>query len=157
MTGRELAALRRAAGLSQCALARQVGIGRDAVSYWERKAEVDLSGWAVKRMRQVLALPEYVSPIRTGWTDTLAGIEAALAQRLAEAKEREAARAAKLRRRCAAKTRKGSACQMLSEPGKRRCKFHGGMSTGAKTPEGLDRIREAQIKRWAKWRAGREL
>ncbi|KDB01859.1 hypothetical protein U879_20120 [Defluviimonas sp. 20V17] len=57
---------------------------------------------------------------------------------------------------CGAKTRKGAPCRCKSEPGKRRCKFHGGMSTGAKTPEGRERIREAQRRRWAKWRAARQ-
>jgi hypothetical protein len=31
-------------------------------------------------------------------------------------------------------------------------KFHGGLSTGPKTPEGRARIAEAQRKRWAAWR-----
>ena len=30
----------------------------------------------------------------------------------------------------------GQPCEALSEPGKKRCKFHGGCSTGPKTPEG---------------------
>jgi len=38
---------------------------------------------------------------------------------------------------CGAKRhRDGKPCQALSEPGKRRCRFHGGRSTGPKTPEG---------------------
>ncbi|QBX36176.1 hypothetical protein E4191_10990 [Paracoccus liaowanqingii] len=57
--------------------------------------------------------------------------------------------------RCGAKTRKGTACRMKSEPGKRRCKFHGGKSTGARTAEGKARIAEAQRRRWAKWRLKR--
>lgn len=35
--------------------------------------------------------------------------------------------------------RDGKPCQALSEPGKRRCRFHGGRSTGPKTPEGRAR------------------
>ena len=66
----------------------------------------------------------------------------------------EAARA-RHRVPCGAKTRKGTPCRCQSEPGKRRCKFHGGMSTGARTPEGLDRIRDAQRRRWERWRAER--
>ncbi|MDO5706060.1 MAG: HGGxSTG domain-containing protein [Paracoccus sp. (in: a-proteobacteria)] len=65
----------------------------------------------------------------------------------------DAAPACRRRRvRCGAKTRKGTACRNKPEPGKRRCKFHGGMSTGARTPEGIERIREAQRRRWAKVR-----
>jgi hypothetical protein len=47
--------------------------------------------------------------------------------------------------RCGAKTRRGSACQC---PGMRngRCRLHGGLSTGARTPEGIERIRRAVTK-----------
>ncbi|WP_342666561.1 HGGxSTG domain-containing protein [Gemmobacter nectariphilus] len=71
------------------------------------------------------------------------------------ARRRARLEAARARRRvpCGAKTRKGTPCRCKSEPGKRRCKFHGGLSTGAKTPEGRERIREAQRRRWERWRA----
>lgn len=49
----------------------------------------------------------------------------------------------------------GMACLASPLPGKKRCPQHGGMSTGARTPEGLNRIREGQRRRWAKWRAAR--
>lgn len=46
----------------------------------------------------------------------------------------------------AARRRDGKPCQALSVPGKRRCKWHGGASTGPKTPEG--RVRAlANLKR----------
>lgn len=47
-------------------------------------------------------------------------------------------------------------CLMEPVPGKRRCKFHGGMSTGARTAEGRERRRQAAVRRWARWRAERE-
>ncbi|WP_156880311.1 HGGxSTG domain-containing protein [Thermomonas fusca] len=51
----------------------------------------------------------------------------------------ESGRAA-LRVQCGAKRhRDGQPCQAKSEPGKRRCRFHGGRSTGPKTPEGRAR------------------
>ena len=41
---------------------------------------------------------------------------------------------------CGAKRhRNGQPCQALSEPGKRRCRFHGGRSTGPQTPDGKAR------------------
>ncbi|WP_188907097.1 HGGxSTG domain-containing protein [Aureimonas endophytica] len=52
---------------------------------------------------------------------------------------------------CGAKTRAGGSCAMRTEPGKKRCRLHGGLSTGPKTPEGIERIRQAQLRRWA-WR-----
>ena len=54
---------------------------------------------------------------------------------------------------CGAKTRRGGQCRLKAFAGKRRCKFHGGMSTGPKTREGRARIAEAQRRRWAKRRA----
>ncbi len=48
--------------------------------------------------------------------------------------------------RCGAKTRRrGTPCQ---GPAMRngRCRLHGGLSTGAKTAEGIERIRRAQLK-----------
>ena len=42
---------------------------------------------------------------------------------------------------CGAKRhRDGQPCQAKSEPGKRRCRFHGGRSTGPRTPEGKARV-----------------
>ena len=161
MTGEELAVIRRRAGLSQTALAQRAGIGRHAVSYWENKTRVDLRAWAVHRMAGVLDLPELVGVTcaRRGWADIIAAQDAARAAafeaKVAAWQAAEADRAAKRRVPCGAKTRKGTPCRCLSEPGKRRCKFHGGMSTGARTAEGLERIREAQRKRWARWKAER--
>lgn len=73
MTGKELAEIRKAAGLSQTELARCVGIGRHAVSYWECKAEVDRRSWAVKRMACILDLPYFLHQYRAraGWGDRL--------------------------------------------------------------------------------------
>ena len=47
--------------------------------------------------------------------------------------------------RCGAKTRRGTPCQC---PAMRngRCRLHGGLSTGPKTAEGIERIRRAVTK-----------
>lgn len=50
---------------------------------------------------------------------------------------------------CSARTRAGGECQIHAEPGKRRCRLHGGKSTGPKTTEGRERIAAAQRRRWA--------
>lgn len=52
------------------------------------------------------------------------------------------------RPRCGAKTRKGTACQAQGLGRGGRCRNHGGMSTGARTPEGLERCRQAALRRW---------
>nr|WP_304518562.1 HGGxSTG domain-containing protein [Celeribacter sp. PS-C1] len=53
---------------------------------------------------------------------------------------------------CGARTRKGAPCKAKPMPGKSRCKFHGGASTGPKSSEGRLRIADAQRQRWAKWK-----
>src|SRR5258708_27469269 len=50
----------------------------------------------------------------------------------------------KFRPRCCAKTRAGVPCITRVVPGKRRCRFHGGMPTGPKTKAGRARIAEVQ-------------
>ncbi|MEK6216193.1 MAG: hypothetical protein N2B03_03125, partial [Boseongicola sp.] len=62
--------------------------------------------------------------------------------------------AAKLRqylrsRKCGATTRKVTPCQMKPVTRSQRCRLHGGLSTGPRTPEGRERIAEAQRRRWA--------
>jgi hypothetical protein len=53
---------------------------------------------------------------------------------------------------CGAKNRRGEPCRGTIVPGKRRCRFHGGLSTGPKTVEGKARIAAAQRRRWARRR-----
>ena len=48
--------------------------------------------------------------------------------------------------RCLAKTRKGTLCQSPAFKHNGRCRLHGGLSTGAKTSEGLQRISDANLK-----------
>ena len=161
VTGAELAVIRKAAGLSQTELARRVGIGRHAVSYWECKRQVDRSAWAVERMAQVLALPDMhvIVQVRTFLSrrehETTHQDAAVLAMLQAVEHQIKAIRANR-RVHCGAKTRKGTACSMKSELGRLRCKFHGGKSTGAKTMEGKARIAEAQRRRWERWRLERK-
>lgn len=54
---------------------------------------------------------------------------------------------------CGARTRKGAPCLARAVPGKRRCRMHGGLSTGPRTPEGKARIAAAQRRRWTERRA----
>lgn len=58
--------------------------------------------------------------------------------------------------KCGAKTRAGGECQASPMPGKRRCKLHGGMSTGPKTKAGRERIRRAQRERHKAHAAAKE-
>lgn len=52
---------------------------------------------------------------------------------------------------CGAKRRDGGECQAKVVPGKRRCRMHGGLSTGPKSKEGWAKLRAGH----ARWRSGR--
>jgi len=43
---------------------------------------------------------------------------------------------------CHARTRKGTSCLKPALQGKTRCQLHGGRSTGARTAEGLQKLRD---------------
>ena len=49
-------------------------------------------------------------------------------------------------KRCLAKTRRGTPCQKAALKGKARCRLHGGLSTGPRTPEGKARSIAAHTK-----------
>ena len=48
--------------------------------------------------------------------------------------------------RCLAKTRRGTECQRAAYKHNGRCSLHGGLSAGARTQRGLQRISEANLK-----------
>jgi len=58
---------------------------------------------------------------------------------------------------CGAKTRSGHPCRKPALKRKRRCRLHGGMSTGPQTAEGKARIGAAQFKhgKYVNWREHR--
>ena len=53
---------------------------------------------------------------------------------------------------CGAKTRRGTACMCLAMKNG-RCRLHGGLSTGPRTPEGRQRVREGHARYIAAKRA----
>lgn len=153
MTGADLRAHRLSAGLTQKALALKAGVTRETVAYWERQAIVRTRWGAPRRFSNVLGLVNIAaSNARArGWgLSPWAAIDARLA---AQAEAQLVQRNPRGRGLCGAMTRKSAPCQNKSEPGKRRCKFHGGKSTGPRTADGKARIAEAQRRRWAIWRA----
>lgn len=153
LTGAALQDHRKRQGLSRTALAALAGVHPDTVRYWERKANVDLRGYAPDRILRALGLAGvsqrgiYPGPRFSGYFSTTTRARGGV---LTETD----LPAVTTRRswRCGARTRKGTPCQAKAMPGKTRCKFHGGLSTGPKTREGRDRIAEAQRRRWAKSR-----
>ncbi|MFD1157913.1 HGGxSTG domain-containing protein [Roseovarius aestuarii] len=162
ITGPELKAIRRKAGINQTEMGKLIGASRSGVSYWETKQHPLTSKqyrFGVPAMMfKVLGieiLPIYLRSTRARGYGVLPLYDAAQAMLDREMERRRAKLQAQMDRRrqpCGAKTRKGHPCRMKSEPGKRRCKYHGGKSTGPKTAEGKARIAEAQRKRWEAYR-----
>ncbi|TNC74573.1 HGGxSTG domain-containing protein [Rubellimicrobium roseum] len=162
MTGDELRTRRRAVGLTQQQLAQQTGFTRDTVRYWECKAIVDTSEVAPRRFCEVLGVRGSSTPNARarGWGVTPGDIiptaqAAALETRpsFVSVSVSSAPGSTQQPALCGARTRKGLSCRNKPEPGRTRCKFHGGKSTGPGTADGRARIAEAQRRRWAKWRA----
>lgn len=154
-TGHDLKRARLCEGLSQRKLAQRAGLSHKAVQYWEAQFELDGSGYAPRRMAKALGrriMPPVHTRARGGVLseteetalilDVLGGMPRKLVKQLVAP-----------RVICGAKTRSGIPCRAKSEPGRKRCRFHGGLSTGPKTIAGRSRIAEAQRKRW---RARRE-
>ncbi len=123
LTADMLKQCRQRLGWSQRELAERAGVHEQTVKYWEVKQGV-ISGIAVDRMISELAVA-----IEKGELSNKSPNQ-----------------------RCGARTRKGAPCKAKALPGKTRCKFHGGMSTGPKSAEGRLRIAEAQRRRWAAYR-----
>ena len=120
LTAALLKQCRQLLGWSQRELAERAGLHKQTVKYWEGK-QGTLAGPTVFRMFEEL-------------------VHAMMASSTSDSSNRQL---------CGARTRKGHPCKAKALPGKRRCKFHGGMSTGPRTREGRQRIAEAQRRRWA--------
>ena len=154
MTGAELRAHRKAAGLSHAELAKRTGVSRDAVGCWEAKDVVPTrygAPFQFCEVRGLRVLSHHYVPAR-GWGLTMpdpwqARLDALVEAKLGPLRALQGQRAAWRRVLCGAKTRKDAACRNLSEPGKQRCKFHGGKSSGPKTAEGREKIAQAQNRR----------
>lgn len=161
--GKSLQRLRRDCGLTQARLARLAGVGYHTVSRWESKPKFQRHSKALNR---ILAVLEPLHRYRPGQTRARGHgvlqarwelMRAARAKELDRFKAIERRNAARRRVRCGAKTRKGTPCRLKSEPGRQRCKYHGGKSTGPKTTEGRARIAEVQRRRWAIFRSMKDL
>ena len=153
MTGAEFRAYRMAMGLSQKALAHRAMISCSAVKYWERKTGIDIKCRAVKRIAHALGIgvqpanfPQYARTRGWGvteWGQTSGNLDVEVELKMVAWRERAALRAARLRVVCGAKTRKDTPCRNMSKPGRKRCNFHGGKSTGPRTCEGKASFRGA--------------
>jgi len=85
--------------------------------------------------------------------ETIAGDARRMMQNGERRSWKRAVEAAFARTRCNAMTRKGTPCQAEGSGKGGRCRFHGGMSTGPKSPEGKARSLAA-ARAGYHWRAG---
>jgi hypothetical protein len=162
MTGDDLRHARETAGLCKRALALLAGVTPKTVRYWEGKPALDPRGWAVERLAKALGgeFSRTVTRRRLGVLSAPEGFSAQYAQDVPSDPDMSLDRAvarfvvrAWRKAICGAKTRKGRPCRMRpATPFAKRCRLHGGLSTGPKTPEGRARIAKAQRRRWARWR-----
>ena len=127
-TGSDLRAARKAKGLNQTELGKLAGCGRHTVSYWECKSTLSRYGACAAMCRTLgVYVPDRLERFRLSDAQQEAVDRRwqAELQRLREAEERQNATRRVV---CGAKTRKGRPCRAMSEPGRVRCRFHGGKS-----------------------------
>lgn len=147
MTGDELKQHRLRRGLSRSALAALAGLHPSSVKYWEKKGKARICGHAPSQLLLAMGLelpkrPQiFQTPRRTrdNFPTTTRARDGVLGSVAVQSFSKQ----------CGARNRKGTACRSKPLPGKRRCRFHGGLSTGPKTQAGRNRIAEAQRERWA--------
>ena len=172
-SGRQLRAARVLAGLTQAQLAQQAGFHERACRYWEAQGDDPPTSTPSS-----LAIPQQYARVRVMGlrfrTEMPANMEFVSVTTVVRCprtgracpevtcRDRHCCRKMLerglshtglplkriFRPRCCAKTRAGAPCIMRVVPGKRRCRFHGGLSTGPRTVQGKARIAEAQRRRW---------
>lgn len=155
ITGAELQRLRERAGMTSWEVAALLGFHPNSVKYWERCDEVNPCGPTPKRILIAIGVdPEMIAPpLAHVWRVSLPfgdPEDAGESQGTTMQRPHSRARHGVLNEpvnKCGAKTRRGTPCAMTPEPGKRRCRLHGGRPTGPKTAEGKTRIAEALRRR----------
>lgn len=142
LTGPSLKTLRRKRGVTQTELAEQINCNMHTVSYWERKPGIiDTRHGVPRKMVQALGI-KVVGQIAKPYWHRYLQMDALSEDRTA-ASERDT---------CDAEMAYGLLCDKKTEPGRSRCRQHGGLSTGPKTVAGKEAIAAAQRAKWAERR-----
>lgn len=157
MKGSDLKELRKGAKLSRPKLAAQIGVHSDTIKYWEQAGRVTERDRVPNLMLEALGLSWKEAEESLTWTRQTqvevekmragAGARHGVFFDYSEPGGTNAPR--KPRIECGAKTRAGGFCKAKAVDGKKRCRMHGGLSTGPKTQAGRERISRAQKERWA--------
>lgn len=135
LTADRLKVWRAVAGWSQRELATRAGIHVQSVKYWERQEGV-IAGHAVGLIKAAFSEASVARPLENRREPNLSATFDGTHRPVRKGPV------------CGAKTRSGGLCQGRPLPGKTRCKFHGGRSTGPKTAEGRERLAAAMRARW---------
>ncbi len=160
--GADLRAARNRVGMLQREVAGRAGLHVNTIKRLERFPAVPTSSWyALSRVAPIVGLQVSKATVKSrtvsGTNSRARALWGDVSKRpagtvLSAPKGERPRPTQKPRQRCGARTRKGTPCQAPAMPNG-RCKLHGGKSTGARTPEGRDRIRQAQLRRWQRARA----
>ena len=175
VTGRQIRAARALLGWTRADLAEAAGLHPNSVAYWENAAEIPTrpsqEPHACRLIRKALraaglqiskAPPTAATPCRKTNKDTSTHGRARARRGVLQITSQTDARAHMTLHQaiwasaeCGARTRPGRPCARKALKNG-RCRNHGGKSTGPKSEAGRDRISQAQMTRWRKWRSERE-
>ncbi|WP_146111584.1 helix-turn-helix domain-containing protein [Defluviimonas denitrificans] len=161
MTGDDIRTARIGRGWSQRELARRSSLTHRAVQYWEARSQLDPAAFAVLKIAQAFKWRIFrtrksgarhgVLDLREDFSDVCSrGNQGERRSKFTCTTKTRPLRINMSNPPCGAKTRAGTPCRAQSEPGRSRCRLHGGKSTGPKTEAGRVRIASAQRRRWAR-------
>jgi hypothetical protein len=140
-TGTEVRRARERAGMSRRALADAAGLHPNSIKRLEGLGDIPCSSWyALKRVAPYLPWFVVINPPirREPRKERLCAAKCAPAGVVPPVPE--------VKKLCGARTRKGPPCVAPARPNG-RCRMHGGLSTGPRTPEGRQRIVDALRRR----------
>ena len=175
VTGRQIRAARALLGWTRADLAEAAGLHPNSVAYWENTTEIPTrpsqEPHACRLIRKALravglqiakVAPIAATPCRKTNKDTSTHGRARARHGVLQITSQTDARAHMTLHQaiwasaeCGARTRPGRPCARKALKNG-RCRNHGGKSTGPKSEAGCDRISQAQMTRWRKWRSERE-
>ena len=148
-SGIDLQAERAKAGFTQNQLADKAGVHVQTIRYWEgQKHREDLGGMfstALNRIADAMDISPLYEDYAVRSDNERLSIEMFEWLGLSWLYDKPKP---KPKRHCSADLSNGRKCRKSPVATSWRCAQHGGLSTGPKTPAGIERIKQAQYKRW---------
>jgi len=148
-SGIDLQAERAKSGFTQKQLAEKSGMHVHTIRYWEAKKDQESNGGmfstALNRMADAMDIPPLYEDYAVRSDKERLSKE--MLEWLGLSWLHEKPKPAR-KRHCGAGLSGGCKCRKSPVKTGYRCAQHGGLSTGPKTPAGIERIKQAQYKRW---------